>query len=106
MSRLIIESHCQVGDIAWVIDADAEQRGKYKIYEAKWERVNLVQNKKGEEFSVHGVVSYHIYDYFHNDGRTMLHDMYVGQEATQMGKVVFLDKKDAENALVKLILRD
>lgn len=87
---------CKVGDIAWVIDEDFECSGKKKIYEAKWTRVTLVQSKTNGLFELHGEVSYQVYDFFYNDGRTMPHAMYVGQHNTKFGEVVFLSKEEAE----------
>jgi len=46
--------------------------------------------------------SYDIYDCFYDDGRIMKHGMYVGQERTEIGKVVFLTKSEAEAKLKEL----
>lgn len=93
---------CKVGDIAWVIDEDFECSGKKKIYEAKWTRVTLVQSETNGLFELHGEVSYQVYDFFYNDGRTMPHAMYVGQHNTKFGEVVFLSKEEAERALKQM----
>ena len=49
-----------------------------------------------------GEISYDIYDCFYNDGRMMKHGMYVGQERTKIGEVVFLTKSEAEAKLKEL----
>lgn len=99
---LILQFPCKVGDTAWVIDEDFEYSGKKKIYEAKWTRVALVQVATKHQFEIRGEVQYQVYDFFYSDGRTMLHGMYVGQYNTKFGKVVFLTKEEAEQALAKM----
>ena len=98
---LLLRLPCKVGDTAWVIDEDFEYYGKKKIYEAKWTRVALVQVATKHQFEIRGEVQYQVYDFFYNDGRTMLHGMYVGQYDTKFGEVVFLTKEEAEHALAK-----
>lgn len=99
---MLLSLPCKVGDTAWVIDEDNEHPGKKKIYEAKWKRVTLVQVTANHPFELRGEVSYQVYDYFYNDGRTMLSGMYVGQTHTKVGEVVFLTKEEAEQALQKM----
>lgn len=99
---LMISAPCKIGDKAWVIDDDYEYPKKKKVYEAKWIRVSLVQTKLNNSFELRGEVSYQVYDCFYNDGRTMLHGMYVGQETTKVGERVFLTEAEAEEALAKM----
>ena len=99
---LLIDVPCKIGDKAWVIDDDYEYPKKKKVYEAKWIRVSLVQTKLNNSFELRGEVSYQVYDCFYNDGRTMLHGMYVGQESTKVGEIVFLTQSEAEEALAKM----
>lgn len=99
---LLLKLPCKVGDTVWVIDEDFECSGKKQIYEAKWVRVTFVQIAKNHSFELRGEVQYQVYDYFYNDGRTMLHGMYVGQHNTKVGEVVFLTREDAEEKLREL----
>lgn len=99
---LLLRLPCKIGDTAWVIDEDGEYPGKKKIYEAKWTRVTFVQVSANHTFELRGEVSYRVYDYFSNDGRTMPCGMYVGQQHTKVGEVVFLNKEEAEQALAKM----
>lgn len=99
---LLISVPCKIGDKVWVIDDDYEYPKKKKVYEAKWIRVSLVQTKLNNSFELRGEVSYQVYDCFYNDGRTMLHGMYVGQESTKVGERVFLARSEAEEALAKM----
>ena len=99
---LLISVPCKIGDKAWVIDDDYEYPKKKKVYEAKWIRVSLVQTKLDNSFELRGEVSYQVYDCFYNDGRTMLHGMYVGQSTTKVGERVFLTRSEAEEALAKM----
>lgn len=94
---LLIRLPCKVGDPVYLIDRD--ENNKFKIYEGKWERVSIVQTSKDGSFKLRGEISYDIYDCFFNDGRTMKHGMYVGQERTKIGEVVFLTKAEAEAKL-------
>lgn len=91
--RLVILS-CKVGDTVYLVDRD--ENNKFKVYEGKWERVSLAQTSKDGSFNLCGEISYDIYDCFYDDGRTMKRRMYVGQEHTEIGKVVFLTKPEAE----------
>lgn len=99
MSRLNINVPCQVGDKAWVIDKDAND--KETIYEAEWVRVTLVQLKRDGEFDLRGEVRYEIPDCY-EEGKTMPYGMYVGQSHTKVGEVVFLTKLEAEEKLKSL----
>lgn len=92
---------CKVGDPVYLIDRD--ENNKFKVYEGKWERVSLVQTSKDGPFKLRGEISYDIYDCFYDDGRTMKHGMYVGQESTKIGEVVFLTKAEAEAKLKEMI---
>lgn len=94
---------CKVGDVAYLIDRDEDN--KLKVYEGKWERVSLVQTSKDGSFELCGEISYDIRDCFYNDGRTMKHGMYVGQESTKIGEVVFLTKEAAEAKLKEMEMR-
>lgn len=91
---------CQVGDPVYLIDRD--ENNKFKVYEGKWECVSLVQTSKDGSFKLRGEISYDIYDCFYDDGRTMKHGMYVGQESTRIGEVVFLTKEAAEAKLKEM----
>lgn len=91
---------CQVGDTVYLIDRD--ENNKFKVYEGKWECVSLVQTSKDGPFKLRGEISYDIYDCFYDDGRTMKHGMYVGQESTRIGEVVFLTKEAAEAKLKEM----
>ncbi len=91
---------CKVGDTVYLIDRD--ENNKFKVYEGKWERVSLVQTSKDGSFNLCGEISYDIYDCFYDDGRTMKHGMYVGQERTKIGKTVFLTKEEAEAKLAEM----
>lgn len=97
---LLLRSPCKVGDTVYLIDRD--KNNKFKVYEGKWERVSLVQTLKYGSFNLCGEISYDIRDYFYNDGRTMKHGMYVGQESTKIGEVVFLTKEAAEAKLKEI----
>jgi len=97
---LLIHLPCRVGDTVYVIDKD--ENGKLKVYEGEWTVVSLSQRNKDGEFELCGHVRYEVYDFFYNDGRTMPHGMYVGQEHTKFGKVVFLTREAAEQALAKM----
>lgn len=102
---LLISVPCKVGDKVWVIDDNfecAEFRKKKKIYEAEWVRVTLVQTKADGSFDLRGEIKYQVHDYFYDDGRTMLHGMYVGQSTTKVGEIVFLTLSEAEEALAKM----
>lgn len=96
----LIKPPCKVGDTVYLIDRD--ENNKFKVYEGKWERVSLVQTSKDGSFNLRGEISYDIHDCFYDDGRTMKHRMYVGQERTEIGKVVFLTKSKAEAKLKEL----
>lgn len=96
----LIKLPCKVGDPVYLIDRD--ENNKFKVYEGKWERVSLVQTSKNGSFNLCGEISYDIYDCFYDDGRTMKRRMYVGQEHTEIGKVVFLTKPEAEARLKEL----
>lgn len=97
---LLLRLLCKVGDTVYLIDRD--ENNKFKVYEGKWERVSLVQTSKDGSFNLCGEISYDIYDCFYNDGRIMKHGMYVGQERTKIGKVVFLTKEEAEAKLAEM----
>lgn len=97
---LLLRLPCKVGDTVYLIDRD--ENNKFKIYEGKWERVSIVQTSKDSSFKLRGEISYDIYDCFFNDGRTMKHGMYVGQERTKIGEVVFFTKEKAEAKLKEL----
>lgn len=99
---LLIRLPCKVGDKVWVIDDDFKQSKNKKIYEAKWKRVTLVQVSEKPSFEIRGEVSYQVYDFYYNDGRTMPHGMFVGQHNTKIGEAVFLTKAEAEQALAKM----
>ena len=96
----LLRLQCKVGDTVYLIDRD--ENNKFKVYEGKWERVSLVQTSKDGSFNLCGEISYDIYDCFYDDGRTMKHGMYVGQERTKIGKVVFFTKEEAEAKLAEL----
>lgn len=96
----LIKLPCKVGDTVYLIDRD--ENNKFKVYEGKWKRVSLVQTSKDGSFNLCGEISYDIYDCFYDDGRTMKHEMYVGQESTEIGKVVFLTKPEADAKLKEL----
>lgn len=98
---LLLRLPCKVGDPVYLIDRD--ENNKFKVYEGKWERVSLVQTSKDGSFELCGEISYDIYDYFFNDGRTMKHGMYVGQKCTKIGEVVFLTREEAEAKLKEMI---
>lgn len=93
----ILRPPCKVGDTVYLIDRD--ENNKFKVYEGIWERVSLVQTSKDGPFNLCGEISYDIYDFFYNDGRTMKHGMFVGQESTKIGEVVFFTKEEAEAKL-------
>ena len=97
---LLLRLPCKVGDPVYLIDRD--ENNKFKIYEGKWERVSIVQTSKDGSFNLCGEISYDIYDCFFDDGRTMKHGMYVGQERTKIGEVVFLTKEEAEDKLAEM----
>ena len=96
----LVKLPCKVGDTVYVIDRD--ENNKFKVYKGKWERVSLAQTPKDGSFNLCGEISYDLYDYFYNDGRIMKHGMYVGQERTKIGEVVFLTKSEAEAKLKEL----
>ena len=96
----ILRPPCKVGDTVYLIDRD--ENNKFKVYEGKWERVSLVQTSKDGPFNLCGEISYDLYDCFYDDGRIMKHGMYVGQEHTKIGEVVFLTKSEAEAKLKEL----
>lgn len=96
----ILRPPCKVGDTVYLIDRD--ENNKFKVYEGKWECVSLVQTSKDGPFKLRGEISYDIYDCFYDDGRTMKHGMYVGQESTRIGEVVFLTKEAAEAKLKEM----
>lgn len=96
----LIKLPCKVGDTVYLIDRD--ENNKFKVYEGKWKRVSLVQTSKDGSFNLRGEISYDIYDCFYNDGRMMKHGMYVGQERTKIGEVVFLTKSEAEQKLKEM----
>lgn len=97
---MLIHLPCRVGDTAYIIDKD--ENGKFKVYEGFWAAISLFQGKIGGVFELHGHVHYEVYDFFYNDGRTMPHGMYVGQEKTKFGEVVFLTREEAEQALKQM----
>lgn len=97
----ILRPPCKVGDTVYLIDRD--ENNKFKVYEGKWERVSLVQTSKDGPFNLCGEISYDIYDCFYDDGRPMKHGMYVGQESTKIGEVVFFIKEEAEAKLKEII---
>lgn len=96
---LLLRLPCKVGDKAYLIDKD--ENGHLKVYEGVWDSVAMAQ-RKNANFEVRGHISYDVYDFFYDDGRTMLHGMYVGQETTKFGKVVFLTREEAEKALAAM----
>jgi hypothetical protein len=96
----LIRLPCKVGDTVYLIDRD--ENNKFKVYEGKWKRISLIQESKDGSFNLRGEISYDIYDCFYDDGRTMKRRMYVGQEHTEIGKVVFLTKPEAEIKLKEL----
>ena len=96
----ILRPPCKVGDTVYLIDRD--ENNKFKVYEGKWERVSLVQTSKDGSFNLCGEISYDIYDCFYDDGRIMKHGMYVGQESTKIGEIIFLTKEKAEAKLKKM----
>lgn len=96
----ILRPPCKVGDTVYLIDRD--ENNKFKVYEGKWERVSLVQTSKDGSFNLCGEISYDIYDCFYDDGRTVKHGMYVGQESTKIGEIVFLTKEKAEAKLKEM----
>lgn len=96
----ILRPPCKVGDTVYLIDRD--ENNKFKVYEGKWERVSLVQTSKDGSFNLCGEISYDIYDCFYDDGRIMKHGMYVGQESTKIGEIVFLTKEKAEAKLKEM----
>lgn len=96
----ILRPPCKVGDAVYLIDRD--ENNKFKVYEGKWERVSLVQTSKDGSFNLCGEISYNLYDCFYDDGRIMKHGMYVGQESTKIGEVVFLTKEAAEAKLKEM----
>lgn len=96
----LIRLPCKVGDTVYLIDRD--ENNKFKVYEGKWKRISLVQESKDGSFNLRREISYDIYDCFYDDGRTMKRRMYVGQEHTEIGKVVFLTKPEAEIKLKEL----
>lgn len=97
---LLLWLSCKVGDTVYLIDR--AENNKFKVYEGKWERVSRVQTLKDGPFEICGVISYDVYDCFYNDGRTMKDRMYVGQESTKIGEVVFLTREEAEAKLKKI----
>ena len=98
---LLLRFPCKVGDKAYLIGKD--ENGHQKVYEGVWDSISMAQRKNGN-FEVCGHISYDVYDFFYDDGRTMLHGMYVGQETTKFDKVAFLTREEAEQALVKMQL--
>lgn len=96
----ILQPPCKVGDTVYLIDRD--ENNKFKVYEGKWERVSLVQTSKDGPFNLCGEISYDLYDCFYDDGRIMKHGMYVGQESTKIGEIVFLTKEEAEAKLKEM----
>lgn len=97
---LLLRLPCEVGDAVYLIDKDENNR--LQVYEGKWRRVSLVQTSKNSSFELCGEISYDIHDCFYNDGRTMEQGMYVGQESTRIGKVVFLTREEAEAKLKEM----
>lgn len=98
--ELLLRLPCKVGDTVYLIDRD--ENNKFKVYEGKWKRVSLVQTSKDGSFNLCGEISYDIYDFFYDDGRMMKHGMYVGQESTKIGEIVFLTKEKAEAKLKEM----
>lgn len=96
---LLLRSPCKVGDMVYVIDRGEDNT--LQVYEGKWECVSLFQTSKDGSFNLRGEISYDIYDCFYDDGRTMKHGMYVGQESTKIGKVVFFTRAEAEAMLAE-----
>lgn len=96
----ILRPPCKVGDTVYLIDRD--ENNKFKVYEGKWERVSLALTSKDGSFNLCGEISYDIYDCFYDDGRIMKHGMYVGQESTKVGEIVFLTKEEAEAKLKEM----
>lgn len=101
---LLLRLPCEVGDAVYLIDKDENNR--LQVYEGKWRRVSLVQTSKNSSFELCGEISYDIHDCFYNDGRTMEQGMYVGQESTRIGKVVFLTREEAEAKLAEMEEKD
>jgi hypothetical protein len=101
---LLLRLPCKVGDAVYLIDKDENNR--LQVYEGKWRRVSLVQTSKNSSFELCGEISYDIHDCFYNDGRTMEQVMYVGQESTRIGKVVFLTREEAEAKLKEMEEKD
>lgn len=97
---LLLRLPCKVGDRVYLIDRD--ENNKFKVYEGKWKRVSLVQTSKVGSFNLCGEISYDIYDCFYDDGRTMKHGMYVGQENTKIGEIVFFTEEEAEAKLKEM----
>ena len=97
---LLLRLPCKVGDTVYVIDRGEDNT--LQVYEGKWECVSLFQTSKDGSFNVRGEITYDIYDYFYDDGRTMKHGMYVGQESTKIGEVVFFTRAEAEAKLKEL----
>lgn len=95
----ILRPPCKVGDTVYLIDRD--ENNKFKVYEGIWERVSLVQTSKDGPFNLCGEISYDIYDCFYDDGRIMKHGMYVGQESTKIGEIVFLTKEEAKAKIIE-----
>ena len=81
----LIKLPCKVGDTVYLIDRD--ENNKFKVYKGKWKRVSLVQTSKDGLFNLRGEIPY---------------DIYVGQEHTKIGEVVFLTKSEAEAKLKEL----
>lgn len=96
----LVKLPCKVEDKVYLIDRD--ENNKFKVCEGKWKQVSLVQTSKDGSFNLRGEISYDKYDCFYDDGRTMKHGMYVGQERTKIGKFVFLTKSEAEAKLKEL----
>ena len=63
--------------------------------------MSLVQTSKDGPFNLCGEISYDIYDCFYDDGRIMKHGMYVGQESTKIGEIVFLTKEEAKAKIIE-----
>lgn len=95
----ILRPPCKVGDTVYLIDRD--ENNKFKVYEGIWERVSLVQISKDGPFNLCGEISYDIYDCFYDDGRIIKHGMYVGQESTKIGEIVFLTKEEAKAKIIE-----
>ena len=98
--ELLLRLPCKVGDTIYVIDRGEDNT--LQVYEGKWECVSLFQTSKDGSFNVHGEITYDIYDCFYDDGRTMKHGMYVGQESTKIGEVVFFTRAEAETKLAEM----